>query len=564
MKFNMIIAAWGSDYVDCLRSITLPSLSIGNLDKGDIELYTWKALVFTPKINNEIIAESFQKNLPFFNVEFLDFDPSITDNPYQSMAAAHYQGALRTSQEGAWAIIIPPDGVFSENALSTIAKIRRSGKRAIMINGPRLSREKSFDDLKYKYKSTFSLTGRQLAEYLRENIHPEWMRYHWNSDDFSTQPFALMWDAPDGWLCRNFHLLPLAFDLTNRQALEYLNKDTVDGDFIGRAFGVWDDIHVISDSDELLLCTLTTADVSYSDHSEARASASIIGQTAYGSANINPLHRWLLTKATKIHSEDLNAEWKIIEEMSGHIVFDILSKTSDDVDQANRIDTTYNPSASTELKFEALAAVYKPQSGLDKYNNFFEEGVEITFGAEIQTNCTVGAYTQINGATLYPNTRVGRFCSIARNAAIGASDHPIAGLTTSIQFSSIAQQLSCPGADIGNDVWVGAGAVIMAGVRVGHGAIVGAGAIVTKDVRPYSIVLGQPAREIKRRFSDDICHALLVSRWWEVPFHLMRHNPFEDVITAIRQITAIRKRAGDIEPEAIAYLEDWLSKLVPR
>ena len=70
---------------------------------------------------------------------------------------------------------------------------------------------------------------------------------------------------------------------------------------------------------------------------------------------------------------------------------------------------------------------------------------------------------------------------------------------------------------IGSDVWIGRGATIRAGVRIGDGAVVGTRAVVVQDVRPYAIVAGDPARELRRRFSDEQVAALLEVRWWDWP-----------------------------------------------
>lgn len=70
---------------------------------------------------------------------------------------------------------------------------------------------------------------------------------------------------------------------------------------------------------------------------------------------------------------------------------------------------------------------------------------------------------------------------------------------------------------IGSDVWIGKGAMILSGVTIGDGAIVGARSVVSKDIRPYAIAVGNPAREVKRRFSDEIVDALLAIRWWDWP-----------------------------------------------
>ena len=70
---------------------------------------------------------------------------------------------------------------------------------------------------------------------------------------------------------------------------------------------------------------------------------------------------------------------------------------------------------------------------------------------------------------------------------------------------------------IGNDVWIGYEAVVLAGVTIGDGAVIGARAVVTKDVPPYAVVGGVPARLIRRRFPDDTISALLALKWWDWP-----------------------------------------------
>ena len=81
---------------------------------------------------------------------------------------------------------------------------------------------------------------------------------------------------------------------------------------------------------------------------------------------------------------------------------------------------------------------------------------------------------------------------------------------------------------IGNDVWIGYDAVIMAGVRIGDGAIIGTRAVVTKDVEPYSIVGGVPAKEIRKRFSPEVIKKLMELQWW--------NWPIEKIKDAIRNI----------------------------
>lgn len=77
---------------------------------------------------------------------------------------------------------------------------------------------------------------------------------------------------------------------------------------------------------------------------------------------------------------------------------------------------------------------------------------------------------------------------------------------------------------VGNDVWLGRGATILSGVTIGHGAVVGARAVVASDVRPYAVVVGNPAREVRRRFGDEQVEALLRIAWWDWPDDLIRER----------------------------------------
>lgn len=113
--------------------------------------------------------------------------------------------------------------------------------------------------------------------------------------------------------------------------------------------------------------------------------------------------------------------------------------------------------------------------------------------------------------SFFRNASIGRFCSIGRRVSIGAKKHRTDLLTTHPIAGGADDE---PRTVIGHDVWIGDNAVIMAGLTVGHGAVIGAGAIVTKDVEPYTIMAGAPAREIGQRFTAELRQGLLESQWW--------------------------------------------------
>ena len=132
---------------------------------------------------------------------------------------------------------------------------------------------------------------------------------------------------------------------------------------------------------------------------------------------------------------------------------------------------------------------------------------------------------------------IGKFCSIAcgMKFLFNCANHTQKSLSTytfplfyeewELEKSNITTAWDNKGdIVIGNDVWIGYDAVIMAGVRIGDGAIIGTRAVVTKDVKPYSIVGGVPAKEIRKRFAPEIIKKLMEIQWWNWPIEKIRNS----------------------------------------
>lgn len=149
----------------------------------------------------------------------------------------------------------------------------------------------------------------------------------------------------------------------------------------------------------------------------------------------------------------------------------------------------------------------------------------------ILSHVEVGAYTYTGANTIIKQANIGKFCSISWNVSIAgnvhdyneAAIHPFARLKS---FGFINENLGMDSKTIiiGNDVWIGMNACILPGICIGDGAIVGAGSVVTKDVPPYMIVAGNPAKPLKARFSDDIIKALQKASWWDWPEEVIAEN----------------------------------------
>ena len=180
----------------------------------------------------------------------------------------------------------------------------------------------------------------------------------------------------------------------------------------------------------------------------------------------------------------------------------------------------------------------------------------------------VGAFCSLGGASLN-NARFGRYCSVASGVSIGTHEHPTDWLTTSrtayypevhgwdriaagaaapgIKARKRPYLTSCPTTTFGPDVWIGQGAFVKAGVSVGAGAIVGARATVVRDVPPYAIVVGTPARVVRLRFPEAVVERLLHVAWWRYSIYDLFDAPFDDIGAALDVIEDLVAR-GAVRP----------------
>ena len=162
----------------------------------------------------------------------------------------------------------------------------------------------------------------------------------------------------------------------------------------------------------------------------------------------------------------------------------------------------------------------------------------------------IGAFSNLNANSEIGHTTMGRYVSVAQNCYIGGDKHPADWITSSriLYVDDLRGFASFLGKNkkkndefygtgdkviIGNDVLIANSCIINRGVVIGTGAIIAAGSVVTKDVPPYAIVGGNPAKIIKMRFSDDLIERLLNSRWWEYCIYDFGELKFSDVRMAL-------------------------------
>jgi acetyltransferase-like isoleucine patch superfamily enzyme len=214
----------------------------------------------------------------------------------------------------------------------------------------------------------------------------------------------------------------------------------------------------------------------------------------------------------------------------------------------------------------------------------FAPKAQIRFEAPAQLNNTmlhlyrgfqIGRYSYLRGGTVRHVESIGRYTSIGPHVLLGEAEHPIQWLSTSpAVFLAERYRFFPPEADaedrvivrtdqntdpasrglvtIGHDVWIGANVMVRRGITIGDGAIVASGAFVNRDVPPYAIVGGLPAKQIGARFEPDVVARLQELGWWEFDVADLAGVDFSDVHAAMDAIAA-REAAGDARRIPLRY-----------
>lgn len=169
--------------------------------------------------------------------------------------------------------------------------------------------------------------------------------------------------------------------------------------------------------------------------------------------------------------------------------------------------------------------------GTSVLNSEIDKTAKIYSGSSFY-NSKIDRYSYVGYDSEVVNCEIGAFCSIANGFIVGGAKHPIDWVSTSPVFYSVGSgtglHLGNLSIDetartvIGNDVWIGSRVIVMQGLKIGNGAAIGAGAVVTKDVPPYAVVAGCPAKIIRYRFDEATIEMLQKSAWWNLSEQQLR------------------------------------------
>jgi acetyltransferase-like isoleucine patch superfamily enzyme len=187
--------------------------------------------------------------------------------------------------------------------------------------------------------------------------------------------------------------------------------------------------------------------------------------------------------------------------------------------------------------------------------------------------CSMGSFSYTHSP--FPvDFSLGRYCSVAWDVKFPGPRHPMELLSTSLfimeskpdlwmifnedhdkEFQNVQPNPQKAGTIIGNDVWIGQDATVMRGLTIGDGAVIAASAVVTRDVPPYAIVGGNPARHIKFRFPADIIDELIALRWWRYDYPVLNRIDLSDIKRSLRDVRLLLADTSEYTPELVDLAE---------
>lgn len=334
IKFHFTMIVWGQAYVDLFLKIALPThLSPNNLGffrerkGGEYKLYTTKK--DAEGITKSPIFKKLENTLPveiYYIDDIIGAKEDLYFYKHNFMNECHCRAIAAADADNAAIVFTLADAIFADGSFRKLVELAEAGKRAVLCYGPRVLKETFIREFKEKYyqKETYTATisSRQLARLCIDHFHPVSRSLFWDQEgSFNKYPTVIHWKVGnDGILARTFHPGPLMVYAKKRGLLP---SETFDADYVDQACPDIDDLYLISDSDELLVISLT-AEADPVGKTITPPVKSKLQQTLSWAYSSWYQHRVSLHHKLRIHAGEITDDWLGVEEASERVVDTLL------------------------------------------------------------------------------------------------------------------------------------------------------------------------------------------------------------------------------------------------
>ncbi len=337
--FFFIVVVWGDAYVDMFLQVSLRCFLSPKNIPGLSNLETSKFVIVSTKKDYDKISQAaiFKDLEKYIEPIFLELDMTGEETVYTRATMGYEQATQVACQNKAYAIYLLPDCVISDGTFRRLERYAYEGRDVVLLPGPRLIKEKimSYLEKNFSRDSMLALEPRKLAALGLEFFHPEFKNYNYTDQGFTKWPHMVSWNIPgqQGILVRAFHLHPLMVNYSEHSGPVDFNKfDTIDGSFIKRNFLNFNKFLLETDSDNMILYSMTDAEDRIEDGLlwGAKEKLQAILKISQLETMVNELQKIYFYNAYKLHVNDLNSDWLNMERESHTLVSAVFKYTDSD------------------------------------------------------------------------------------------------------------------------------------------------------------------------------------------------------------------------------------------
>ena len=321
MVYHFIIVVWGSEYRDLFLRVVLPThLSPGNLPS--LPAHTWSYHIYAPGMDLDTIRQSnaYTHLVQLGPVEIHEIPEVNGTFKYKVISHCHDHAIRAATQAKATLVFLTPDAIFADGAFAAMHRSACAGKQVIVTAGLRVAKETFVPAMLQAFPvqkdGAMVLPPRALVGLALGHPHPITESLCWGARVSHTWPSHLYWRiGGEGLLARCFHLHPL---MVNVPEVHLPENATVDGEFTERIVTDSEAIHVVTDSDEIAVCEISSEDLAVGEARQAPLTPRQVAGWARVLANSQ--HRRFFRERIRFHAGELSADWERVERESDRVV----------------------------------------------------------------------------------------------------------------------------------------------------------------------------------------------------------------------------------------------------